>query len=78
MRAVIYARSSTDNQREASINDQVRACIPRADREGWTTVEVYAEYPISGDTSDRPRFQDLLKLGGLAGSTSCWPKRWTG
>ena len=63
MRAVIYARYSTDNQREASIDDQVRVCTARADREGWTVVEVYADYAISGATSDRPRFQELIKAG---------------
>ena len=35
MRAVIYARYSSDNQREASIDDQVEVCRRLIDREGW-------------------------------------------
>ncbi len=34
MRAVIYARYSSDNQREASIDDQVEVCRRLIDREG--------------------------------------------
>ena len=36
MRAVIYARYSTDLQRDASIQDQIRSCKTRIDQEGWT------------------------------------------
>ena len=35
MRVCIYARYSSDKQREASIEDQVRLCEERAAREGW-------------------------------------------
>ena len=59
-RAAIYARYSTDAQSEASIDDQVRVCRARAQREGWDVVDVYADYAISGATSARPRFQQLL------------------
>ena len=37
LRAVIYARYSSDNQREASIEDQLRLCKERLVREGWET-----------------------------------------
>ena len=37
MRAVIYARYSTDLQREASIEDQVRLCKERIDARGVAT-----------------------------------------
>jgi DNA invertase Pin-like site-specific DNA recombinase len=43
MRAVIYARYSTDLQRDASIEDQVRICRQRIDREGWTLVATYSD-----------------------------------
>ena len=43
MRAAIYARYSSDNQRDASIEDQVRLCRERIDREGWSLVQTYAD-----------------------------------
>jgi site-specific DNA recombinase len=36
MRAVIYARYSSDLQRDASIEDQLSLCGAQAEREGWT------------------------------------------
>jgi len=36
MRVTIYARFSTDLQSAASIDDQVRVCRERIEREGWT------------------------------------------
>ena len=35
MRVAVYARYSTDAQREASIEDQVRLCRELAERQGW-------------------------------------------
>ena len=60
MRCAIYACYSSDNQREASIDDQVRVCRALAEREGWTVSEVYADHGISGATANRPRFQQML------------------
>ena len=48
MRAVIYARYSSDLQREASIEDQLSLCGDRAQREGWTIVGAYTDRAISG------------------------------
>ena len=48
MRAVIYARYYSDNQREASIEDQVRLCRERAAAGGDHVVEVYSDYALSG------------------------------
>jgi DNA invertase Pin-like site-specific DNA recombinase len=36
MRVAVYARYSSDNQREASIEDQVRECRAFIERQGWT------------------------------------------
>ncbi len=59
-RVAIYARYSSDQQREASIEDQVRVCRARAEREGWQVSDVYADYAISGTAAGRPRFQQLV------------------
>lgn len=40
MQAVIYAPYSSDAQRDASIEDQVRLCRELAGRQGWTITEV--------------------------------------
>ena len=67
MRAVIYARYSTDLQREASIEDQVRICRQRIDREGWTLVATYSDAATSGTSRLRPGYQKLLE-GARAGA----------
>ena len=61
MRAVIYARYSSDLQSEASIDDQVRICKQRVEREGWLLVEVYSDAAISGSTTLRIGYQRLLE-----------------
>ena len=54
MRAAIYARYSSNNQRDASIDDQVRQCRKRLDNEGWRQTEVYSDHAISGASTLRP------------------------
>ncbi|MEI6560385.1 MAG: recombinase family protein, partial [Rhodospirillaceae bacterium] len=61
MKAAIYARYSSDQQRDASIEDQVRVCRERLDREGWQLVQTYADRAISGSTMLRPGLQALLE-----------------
>lgn len=48
--AVLYARYSTDKQRETSIEDQLRALRARAKTEGWTIVATHADEETSGAT----------------------------
>lgn len=67
MRAVIYARFSSQLQKDSSIEDQVRVCTERAAREGWRIVEVFSDYAISGAVRDRPGLNALLARVG-AGS----------
>ena len=61
MRAVIYARYSSDRQRHESIADQVRVCSQYAEREGMEVVGIYADEAQSGTTADRDQFQQMLK-----------------
>jgi DNA invertase Pin-like site-specific DNA recombinase len=61
MRAVIYARYSTDLQSEASIEDQVRLCRARIASEGWSLVITYTDHAISGASRLRPGYQKLLE-----------------
>ena len=60
-RAAIYARYSSDNQREASIDDQVRICSEFVSRQGWSPQTVYSDHALSGATTLRPGYQRLLE-----------------
>jgi DNA invertase Pin-like site-specific DNA recombinase len=60
MRAAIYARYSTDLQRQASIEDQYRICLRAIEREGWDVVDRFKDKAVSGAKSDRPGYQALL------------------
>ncbi|RDH95106.1 DNA invertase Pin-like site-specific DNA recombinase [Caldimonas thermodepolymerans] len=60
IRVALYARYSSDNQRDASIEDQLRQCRERAAREGWTVVETYSDRAISGASLIRSGIQSLL------------------
>ena len=60
MKAAIYARYSTDQQRETSIEDQRRNCERFAEREGWQLATLYADKGMSGTRADRPEYQRML------------------
>ncbi|WP_282121525.1 recombinase family protein [Ruegeria atlantica] len=47
-RAAIYARYSSDLQKEASIGDQVQLCRSHAEAGGIDVVEVFTDHAISG------------------------------
>ena len=59
MRAVIYARYSSDKQRDASIEDQIEVCRRLITREGWTPAGVYEDRAISGANRLRGGYQQL-------------------
>lgn len=60
-RVALYARYSSDNQREASIEDQLRLCREHSFKERWTIVGTYADAAISGASIiRRPDIQRLL------------------
>ncbi len=46
--AVIYARYSSSNQREESIEDQVRVCKATAFKDGYKIINIYADSAKSG------------------------------
>ncbi|MCP1203914.1 recombinase family protein [Acetobacter oryzoeni] len=60
MRVVLYARYSSDTQRDASIEDQLRICRTYAEQQGWTIVDSYSDRAISGASLIRPGIQDLI------------------
>ena len=61
MRAVVYARYSTDLQRDASIEDQVRLCRGRIEQEGWAYLHAYTDRAVSGASVLRAAYQQLLE-----------------
>ena len=60
MKVAIYARYSSDNQRDASISDQLRICRLHAEKQGWQVVEEYTDHAISGASLLRPGIQALI------------------
>jgi site-specific DNA recombinase len=61
-RVALYARYSSDNQREASIEDQFRICREQAKRARWKIVGTYKDAGISGASMIlRPGIQSLLQ-----------------
>ena len=60
MKVAIYARYSSDNQRDASIADQLRMCRLHAEKQGWHVIEEYTDHAISGASLIRPGIQALM------------------
>jgi site-specific DNA recombinase len=62
MRATVYARYSSEGQREASVEDQFRNCQTRAEKEGWQIGSRYQDKGISGtqDEKGRPGYKAML------------------
>ena len=61
MNAVIYARYSSDNQREESIEGQLRECTAFAEKSGFTVLQHYIDRAYSAKTDNRPEFQRMIK-----------------
>ncbi len=72
MTAVIYARYSSDNQREESIEGQIRECTAYAEKNGITIVKHYIDRAISAKTDNRPEFQQMIKDSDKSCLTLCW------
>ena len=60
MKVALYARYSSDSQRDASIADQLRVCRAHAERQGWHIVEEYTDHAISGASLLRPGIQAMI------------------
>ena len=61
MKAVIYARYSSDNQTEASIEGQLRECMEFAERTGIDVIGNYIDRAFSAKSDHRPEFQRMIK-----------------
>ena len=61
MKAAIYARYSSDNQREESITAQLRAAHEYCKKNDYTIVKEYIDEAISARTDDRPAFQQMIE-----------------
>ncbi|MCQ2386912.1 MAG: recombinase family protein [Clostridia bacterium] len=60
MRAVIYARYSSDKQNEASIEGQLRECKEYAEYNHIDIVGTYIDRALSAKTDNRPDFQRMI------------------
>lgn len=64
MKGVIYARYSSDNQREESIEGQIRENTAYAEKNGITIVGHYIDRALSAKTDNRPEFQRMIRDSG--------------
>ena len=62
MRYAIYARYSSDLQRQSSIEDQIRKCQDFGQRQSWVLVRdcIYTDEAIAGASMERPGLQRML------------------
>lgn len=61
MKGIIYARYSSDSQREESIEGQLRECKEYAERQGITILSTYIDRALSAKTDNRPEFQRMVR-----------------
>ena len=61
MKAVIYARYSSNNQTEASIEGQMRECMEFAEHAEMEVIVNYIDRALSAKTDNRPEFQRMIK-----------------
>lgn len=58
---MIYARYSSDNQSEQSIEGQLRVCNEYAKTHDITVVKTYIDCAMTGTNDNRPDFQHMIK-----------------
>ena len=59
--AAIYARYSSDNQTEQSIEGQLRVCEEYAQRNNIVIVDTYIDRAMTGTNDNRPDFQRMIQ-----------------
>ncbi len=59
-RAAIYARYSSENQRDASIEDQIEVCRRYAAQHGLQVTATFQDRALSDASSNRPGYKSLL------------------
>ncbi|MFC3631882.1 recombinase family protein [Paracoccus angustae] len=67
VRAALYARYSSDLQRDASIEDQLRLCRKLCADNGWMVTETFQDRASSGSFNLRPGFQGLRQAAMRGG-----------
>lgn len=60
IQAAIYTRYSSDNQREESIEAQIRAINEYTNNNGYNIVKVYTDEALSAKTDNRPQFLQMI------------------
>jgi site-specific DNA recombinase len=64
-RAAMYVRYSSSNQREESIDAQIRAIEDYCKRKGYIIVKIYSDEAKSATTDDRADFQKMIHESAL-------------
>ena len=59
--AAVYARYSSDNQTEQSIEGQLRVCEEYAQRNGIVIVDTYIDRAMTGTNDNRPDFRRMIR-----------------
>jgi len=73
--SAIYSRTSSNNQKEASIHDQIRTCRDAASSKNWVVLDdhIYYDKARTGTESNlRPAFREMMRI---AMSPNCPFKR---
>ena len=60
MNAVIYARYSSDNQREESIDAQLRICRKYCREKNYIVIHEYVDEAYTATNDKRPAYQQMI------------------
>ena len=61
MNVVIYARYSSHNQHETSIEGQLKVCYDYCKRNNYTVIGEYIDRALSGTNDNRPDFLKMIE-----------------